>query len=895
MYSSLPCFRNLFVLLCFILIIGCRDSAPLEESPSDPKLAALQLPQGFKAERLFGPSEMEEGSWVSMTFDNKGRLICSDQYGGLYRMSIPAIGDTMNKIQVESLKFPLPNSSKDSSSHLLEMGYAHGLLYAFNSLYVMVNHHGDEHFSKGSGLYRLQDTNNDDQYDSIQLIKSLEGDGEHGPHSIVLAPDKKSLFVIAGNFTKLPAMNGYRIKPDSQVDNLIPLLRDPNGHDNNVGMVGGWIAQVDSTGSNWELYASGFRNPFDLAFNDQGDMFTYDSDMEWDFGTPWYRPTRIYHVISGAEFGWRPGTAKWPSYYSDAVPAVLNVGQGSPTNLVSGREAAFPEKYRKALFAFDWSFGIIYAIWPENSGSTYTSRGEEFLSGSPLPLTDGVIGPDGALYFLTGGRRLESDLYRVYYGDGQLKKEPLETPALTIDQKLRRELEDAHLHPDENARNLAWNELDHEDAAIRFAARKVLEQSPLESWKSRIQNETDPGKKVQGLLSWSKFSGKHTSQSAFIDVLKGIEFDKLKEYQQLDLARSIEVMLSRSGKNSDEVKKQLTGFLSPHFPSKKSAVLTRQLSKILVYLEDMDAIRKTLDLILEEKEEGWKEETNLMSSSDLILRNPDYGLGIAGSLAKFPPQNQTYYAIILSQVKNDWTDSLKERYFTWYNKAFQFQGGFSYSGFINLARKNALAGLPQNQFKYYNTISGDSIATRPVAAQSGKAVQPKGPGRNWTLEDAMKYVDSGMANRNFDRGEGLFVSSLCASCHSMKGEGGVSGPDLTQLGTRFSYKDMLEAIIDPNKTISDQYGATVFYLKTGKSIMGRLVSENETEYIIAQNPFAPLEHKTIKKQEIIRTRLSTISPMLPGMINRLNADELKDLLAYLKSGANREDSLFQKK
>ena len=54
--------------------------------------------------------------------------------------------------------------------------------------------------------------------------------------------------------------------------------------------------------------ATGFRNEFDAALNEDGELFTYDADMEMDVGTPWYRPTRICHVVSGGEFGWRYGT-----------------------------------------------------------------------------------------------------------------------------------------------------------------------------------------------------------------------------------------------------------------------------------------------------------------------------------------------------------------------------------------------------------------------------------------------------------------------------------------------------------------------------------------------------------------------------------------------------------
>ena len=56
------------------------------------------------------------------------------------------------------------------------------------------------------------------------------------------------------------------------------------------------------------------------AFNKAGELFTYDADMEYDFNTPWYRPTRVCHVVSGAEFGWRNGAGKWPSFYPDSLP-----------------------------------------------------------------------------------------------------------------------------------------------------------------------------------------------------------------------------------------------------------------------------------------------------------------------------------------------------------------------------------------------------------------------------------------------------------------------------------------------------------------------------------------------------------------------------------------------
>ena len=261
---------------------------------------------------------------------------------------------------------------------------------------------------------------------------------------------------------------------------------------------------IDSLGSHWELISAGYRNAFDIAFNEEGELFTYDSDMEWDFGMPWYRPTRICHATSGSEFGWRTGNSKWSPDFPDNLPPVINIGQGSPTNLVHGMNANFPEKYKHALFASDWSFGIIYAIHLKPNGSSYSAEPEEFLSGAPLPLTDGIIGPDGALYFLTGGRRLESDLYRVSYnGDGNQNTEAVASIADEGVQlrTLRKQLEEFHGEPQKGALDFAWPYLKHEDRFIRYAARVAVEHQPVAQWQARALAEKDPQALIQSMIA----------------------------------------------------------------------------------------------------------------------------------------------------------------------------------------------------------------------------------------------------------------------------------------------------------------------------------------------------------------------------------------------------------
>ncbi len=873
-----------YLIILFFVSIACNERT--ESEPLHPKVEKLKLPSGFKAEFLYSPGDNDQGSWVGMTFDDKGRMIATDQYGALYRLEIPPIGSDSLRPNVERLK--VGTDAGDS----IGMGFAQGVLYAFNSLYVMVNHNANKEFDKGTGLYRIQDTNGDDQYDKITLIKSLQGEpGEHGPHNMVLSPDKQSIYVVAGNHVDVPEMDSYRIPRVWEEDNLFPVIKDPRGHANSRQAPGGWIAKIDPEGNHWELFSVGFRNSYDIAFNEAGDLFTYDSDMEWDFGMPWYRPTRICHVTSGSEFGWRTGNQKWSPEYPDNLPAILNVGQGSPTNVMFGTGARFPEKYRKALFAFDWSFGIIYAVFVEPEGATYSATAEEFISGSPLPLTSGGIGPDGAMYFMTGGRRLESDVYRVYY-DGEIESTPAAetTPFIPEAHQTRRKLEALHSgEPSQGAVELIWPYLKDEDRFIQYAARVALEHQPLTAWQEKVYAEEDPVTKTIAMIALARKT-EQGQVNPMLDALIRMDYSKLKNNEKQNLLRAIELVLFRHGNPSGGLKTQLIEFLDANYPSNDNS-LDRSLSKILVHLEAPSAVEKTLALLKNAQDDADYQKT-FTSSSDLILRNPQYGLDIAEMLANVPPAQQTYLATVLGNAKVGWTPDFYETYFTWIHDAFKYKGGRSYVGFIDRARKMALSHVAESDFYKYNEMSGASLLTGTGNDLAQSTIQPVGPGKNWTVEEALPLMD-GLSGRSLEQGKAMYSAVLCMSCHSMQGEGGIVGPDLTQLGTRFTPKDILEATINPNAVISDQYAATIFYLQDGSSVLGKLTNEDEQKYYVSQNPFAPNVLREIPKKEVTNKKLSDISVMMPGLINRLNEEELKDLMAYLISGGNANHAVYE--
>ena len=110
-----------------------------------------------------------------------------------------------------------------------------------------------------------------------------------------------------------------------------------------------------------------------------------------------------------------------------------------------------------------------------------------------------------------------------------------------------------------------------------------------------------------------------------------------------------------------------------------------------------------------------------------------------------------------------------------------------------------------------------------------------------------KAFTENKTDANFVNGENFYRASLCVSCHSIKGVGGNSGPELTQIGTRFSIKDIAEAIVDPSKTVSDRYRNTIYHLNNGNTIRGRAVEERDDEIIVSINAFSPDITSTIKR------------------------------------------------
>jgi putative heme-binding domain-containing protein len=866
-----------------------REATPAE--------ALFSLPD-FKVERLLS-GEPEEGSWVNLCKDNKGRLIVSPQWGratspeeenrrGLLRLTLDKSGAVAKK---DFIAKPLYD--------------AQGMVWANGALWVVVNKYSTRF---ESGLYKITDAGGNDQFENIQLIKRLAGGGEHGPHAVELGPDG-NLWVMAGNHTKVP--DG--LSPDSPhrnwaEDHVLPRQWDGNGHAAGILAPGGYICRVSPDGAKWDLFCGGFRNQFDFAFNAQGELFTYDADMEWDWGMPWYRPTRVNHCVSGGEYGWRSGTGKWPDYYADSLGAV-DIGLGSPTGIAFGTGAKFPARYQRALYVLDWTYGRLIAVHLEPDGSGYKGTHENFVcplglvkngeAKRPLNLTDVIVGDDGAMYFTIGGRNTAAGLYRVTYTGKESTAPAKPDTRGAAARALRKQIEAFHGKADPKALDFLWPHLDSPDRALRYAARIALEWQPAETWKARALAEAKPNAGLTALLALVR-----TTKDTQADVFKALgkwPLASLPVEQQLAKLRVIQVSIARQGKPAADLAKMAIEKLGPQFPN-KNELFNREAAQILIALGAPDIVGKTLAHMasLPTQEDQMHYLFHLRTAKNWTLeQRGEYftifngRLAAAQNTALFPPANPGTRGAPMPISRNHPAFVLK-----WFEEAGRPYGdGASFQNFLKNFRREAVENLSDTEKVELAAL----ITQAPQTAGTARAAPSAFPAaqkrtaivKEWKTADLLPSLDQAGRGRNYQRGLQAFVDAQCLACHRFGNEGGGVGPDLTAVATRFSRRDILESITEPSKVVSEQFQNTTVVMKGGDDITGRVVEETGEKVVLYVNPFTQ-DRTEVKKSDIKSRTPSKLSPMPEGLINTLTKDDILDMIAVLESAGRRNAAAFSK-
>jgi putative heme-binding domain-containing protein len=129
------------------------------------------------------------------------------------------------------------------------------------------------------------------------------------------------------------------------------------------------------------------------------------------------------------------------------------------------------------------------------------------------------------------------------------------------------------------------------------------------------------------------------------------------------------------------------------------------------------------------------------------------------------------------------------------------------------------------------------------------------------------------------RGARVYKAAGCASCHTINGRGGATGPDLTDIGARSSPAYIRRSLVDPEAEVPGGFKQVRGVTADGRRVTGVVV--NEDTFSIQFRDAGGTLHSYFKEElaELTTDRKTT----MPAYRGRLEPAALDDLVAYLVS------------
>jgi putative membrane-bound dehydrogenase-like protein len=384
----------------------------------------------------------------------------------------------------------------------------------------------------------LTDTDGDGKADKKEVLFSgISGiDHDHGVHAVVFGPDGRFYFNMGNYGHQLKDRNG---KP---VVDLAGNQVNANGHPYRGGMV----IRCNPDGSDVEVLAHNFRNPYEVAVDSFGTMWQSDNDDDGNRGV------RINYVMEYGNYGYsdemtgagwtekRTNLEKdiphrhWHQNDPGVVPNLLLTGAGAPTGIAVYEGGLLPEIFRNQIIHADAGTRVVRAYPVHADGAGYRADSVDLLTtpDSWFRPADVCVAPDGSVYVAdwndagVGGHNMadrdpDTMTGRVY----RLAPPGAKPSAPKLDLKSAAGCVRALQSPNLSTRYLAWTEL-HE---LQQKAEKEL----LKLWRA----ENDPRMRARALFLLARIQGSEQKyvQLALKDKNPDLRITGLRIARQLKL------------------------------------------------------------------------------------------------------------------------------------------------------------------------------------------------------------------------------------------------------------------------------------------------------------------------------------------------------------------------
>ena len=396
-----PCSRSHLwksVALCGIVsviagLVGATDEPRAPGPQSEKRFPPLQLPAGFKA-TLFACDPLVEYPSVIAAGPRSGSLFVAVDY-------LTGLGHEI--IRRDEIRL-IEDTDGDGYADRKTV-FATG----FNSIQGLAYHDGTLYVMHAPFLTALRDTRGSGTADERRdLLKGLG-----------LRPEEDQI--------RLHNANGVVVGHDGWLylalgDHGCSVVR-PEG--DRLVLEGGGILRCRPDGRDLHVFATGLRNIYDVALDEDLNVFVRDNEN--DGGK--YK-VRVCHSFFGADHGYPYLYEERPN---EALPPLADLGLGSSAGGVCYLERQFPPEYRGNLFFCEWGRAVVH-YRPQRQGSAFAAVKEiEFAAGAPndpygFKPTDLVVDRDGALFVADWAdgqrpRRGRGRIYQVRHVGDKVKPE----------------------------------------------------------------------------------------------------------------------------------------------------------------------------------------------------------------------------------------------------------------------------------------------------------------------------------------------------------------------------------------------------------------------------------------------------------------------------------------
>lgn len=680
--------------------------------------------------------------------------------------------------------------------------------------------------------------------------------GEHGGHAIRRGPDGW-WWVIGGN--------------DAGIDER---------HDKNRRALAGALLRISPDFRTSEVVADGFRNPYDFDFNERGDVFTYDSDCERDYFLPWYSGTRVYQVSLGRSHGWRLNgyqrSFRIPDYMPATVPALADLGRGSPTGVLVCKGDAFPAYYRGGLFVCDWTFGRVHFLplvqrqeaeigdaatvldhdakevlgtsaayegrmLSELRAPGYITQPEVFIEpmGSHgFAPTDIEQGKDGALLVCIGGRKTRGAVYRIVpAAPNDATRSVVSVPRIALTTLAVLEVVQQKLG--------GWR-LSGATAESFVAYQPAIPNGLSDEQRSRALTY------AQGAL----LSLDEATEAEAARLLAMLEDDS-----EISAQRILAAISEKSAPTSD------FHYLACYARLKAAPDVAPQLARAIMQL---DAKLAGAD---NRPKQNWAVRLNEVVSR-LIQKHPTLAAALLESPGFATPGRLSMADVFEAEHRGNAARQFlaaanADPSWPWNAEMIKLTGP------LDDARP-ALLRLWKNASlrKSLRPFLEKGASSEELAMLNAKEPEPAPPGDLQPFADSLKAIawDKG----DTARGAKLFNERACSTCHT-----GTSpiGPELSGPVARLSASDLITDIQFPSRNIAEAFRATVFSMKDGSEVAG-FVAFLSADGVIVQTVAGT---QRLAEGDIVRRTESKVSLMPPALLSGLTPADLADLYAYLRT------------